>query len=79
VSTNPVRSAIEGIECEPSSEFLSTLRAELWAINGWQTFGQWHEAGGFGYSVTWRPSDRVSLSHGGYVGPELSASGVRFR
>jgi hypothetical protein len=48
----------------------STLRAELWAINGWQTFGQWHEAGGFGYSVTWRPSDRVSLSQGGYVGPE---------
>ena len=29
MSTNPVRSVIEGIECEPSSEFLSTLRAEL--------------------------------------------------
>src|SRR5204862_5192044 len=40
---------------------------------GWQTLGQWHEAGGFGYSFTWRPSDRLTLSNGGYVGPETPA------
>jgi hypothetical protein len=50
-----------------------TFKAELWAINGWQTFGQWHEAGGLGYSLTYRPSDRLSLSNGGYVGPETPA------
>lgn len=50
-----------------------TTKAELWAINGWQTFGQWHEAGGFGYALTWRPTDRLTVTNDGYVGPETPA------
>jgi len=45
-------------------------KIELWAINGWQTFGQWHEAGGAGYLLAFRPSERVALSTAGYVGSE---------
>lgn len=48
-----------------------SLALSLWAINGWQTFGQWHEAGGAAYTVIHRPGDRFTISNGGYIGPEI--------
>ncbi len=44
---------------------------EAWMVDGWQTFGQWHEAGAGGYAVTWRPTGRLSLTHDAYLGQDV--------
>ncbi len=46
------------------------LKAEVWIVNGWQTYGEWHEAKAGGYLLQGRPAERVVLSHGAYVGQE---------
>src|SRR2546423_537136 len=43
------------------------LKLELWLVNGWQTFGQWHEARAGGYSFNWRPREWISLVHSLYL------------
>jgi hypothetical protein len=48
----------------------SRLKIELWAVNGWQTFGEWHEGRSGGYLWNWRPTGAVSLVNSGYVGQE---------
>lgn len=48
-------------------------KIELWLVNGWQTFGRWHDALAGGYLVNWRPSGRLSLTHTAYVGQEQPA------
>lgn len=50
----------------PSARF----KVELWAVNGWQTFGQWHEAKAGGYLWNWRPNGWLSLVNSAYVGQE---------
>jgi hypothetical protein len=47
------------------------FKVELWAVNGWQTFGKWQETPGGGYSVNWRPADWISATHLAYVGREF--------
>jgi hypothetical protein len=47
------------------------LKIELWVVNGWQSFGQWHEAHGGGLFVNWRPQDWLSLASAFYVGQEV--------
>jgi hypothetical protein len=37
------------------------LKIELWAVNGWQTFGEWHEGRAGGYLWNWRPTGALSL------------------
>ena len=47
------------------------LKVELWLVNGWQTFGQWHEGRAGGYFVNWRPREWLSLVNSFYVGQEV--------
>ncbi|MFN3429846.1 MAG: outer membrane beta-barrel protein [Candidatus Sericytochromatia bacterium] len=39
------------------------LKTELWLVNGWQTLSKHGEGMGVGYSVAWKPNDRLSLAH----------------
>ena len=49
------------------------LKVELWLVNGWQTFGQWHEGRAGGYSINWRPREWLSLVSSFYIGQEVVA------
>lgn len=46
------------------------LKLELWVVNGWQTFGQWHEGRAGGYLWNWRPREWVSVVNSFYAGQE---------
>jgi hypothetical protein len=46
------------------------FKIELWLVNGWQTFGQWHEGRAGGYLWNWRPREWLSLVNSAYVGQE---------
>ena len=46
------------------------LKLELWLVNGWQTFGQWHETLAGGYQLNFRPTGRLSLIHSTYFGKD---------
>lgn len=46
------------------------LKIELWLVNGWQTFGKWHETPGGGYFINWRPREWMSLVTSFYLGAE---------
>ena len=50
--------------------FTENTKLEVWLVNGWQTFGEWHETHGGGYLLNWRPTGRVYLSHATYVGQD---------
>jgi hypothetical protein len=57
-----------------SQLFLSRrFKLELWLVNGWQTFGQWHEARAGGYLWNWRPRAFVSLVNALYLGQEAQS------
>jgi len=45
-------------------------KLELWLVNGWQTFGQWHETRAGGYQFNIRPSERLSINHSTYAGKD---------
>jgi len=45
-------------------------KLELWLVNGWQTFGQWHESRAGGYLWNWRPRAWLSLVNSLYAGRE---------
>jgi hypothetical protein len=47
-------------------------KLELWIVNGWQTFGQWHETKSGGYLWNWRPRDWLSIVNSGYAGREVA-------
>jgi Putative beta-barrel porin-2, OmpL-like. bbp2 len=49
----------------------SRLKVELWLVNGWQTFGQWHEGKAGGYYLNWRPREWISLVNSFYIGQEV--------
>jgi hypothetical protein len=46
------------------------LKVELWVVNGWQTFGEWHEARAGGYLWNWRPRGWLSIVNSVYAGQE---------
>ena len=46
------------------------LKVELWLVNGWQTFGQWHEGRAGGYLWNWRPTEWLSIVNSVYAGQE---------
>ena len=50
----------------PTADF----KLELWVVNGWQTFGQWHETRGGGYLWNWRPREWLSIVNSFYGGSE---------
>ncbi len=60
--------------------FAQDSKIELWLVNGWQTFGQWHETPAGGYQLNVRPSERVSINHSTYIGKDeqLDPHAVRF-
>lgn len=39
------------------------LKTELWLVNGWQSLSKYGEGVGVGYSINWRPTERLSLTH----------------
>ena len=47
------------------------LKVELWLVNGWQTFGQWHEGRAGGWFINWRPRGWLSLATAFYIGQEV--------
>jgi Putative beta-barrel porin-2, OmpL-like. bbp2 len=47
------------------------MKLELWVVNGWQTFGQWHEWRGGGYLWNWRPREWLSIVNSFYAGQEV--------
>ncbi len=50
--------------------FARNAKLELWLVNNWQTFGQWHDTRAGGYLVNWRPHGWLSLTHSAYFGKE---------
>src|SRR5579871_4572516 len=46
------------------------FKLELWVVNGWQTFGQWHEGRAGGYLWNWRPREWLSVVNALYLGQE---------
>ena len=46
------------------------LKLELWIVNGWQTFGKWHESLAGGYLWNWRPHEWLSIVNSFYAGNE---------
>jgi hypothetical protein len=48
----------------------SRQKLELWVVNGWQTFGQWHEGRAGGYLYNWKPNEWLSLVNSAYLGQE---------
>ncbi len=46
------------------------MKLELWVVNGWQTFGEWHESRAGGYLWNWRPREWISLVNSLYAGRE---------
>ncbi len=46
------------------------FKLELWVVNGWQTFGQWHETRAGGYWWNWRPHEWLSIVNSFYAGSE---------
>jgi hypothetical protein len=55
------------------------LKVEVWLVNGWQTYGEWHEAKAGGYLLQGRPSDDLVLSHNTYVGQDQPADSTSVR
>ena len=55
------------------------LKIELWAVNGWQTFGEWHEAKSGGYLWNWRPNEWLSIANASYAGQEVEGDSGSLR
>ncbi len=53
------------------------LKIEPWLINGWQSYGRFNDAPGFGAQVMWRPTSWFHLIANQYVGKDTL--GVRDR
>ena len=60
--------------------FTDRMKLELWLVNGWQTFSQWHEARAGGYFFNFRPNEAVSLVNAAYFGQDVQNDphGVRY-
>jgi hypothetical protein len=50
--------------------FEENRKLELWLVNGWQSFGRWHDAITGGYLYTVRPTARLALTHTLYAGQD---------
>ena len=44
------------------------LKIEPWIVNGWQSYGMFNEAPGFGLQVLWRPNGSLSVLSNNYYG-----------
>jgi hypothetical protein len=54
------------------------LLAQLWLVNGWQSLSKQTDAPGLGWSLNWRPTDRLSLTHN-FLGGAFESDPSRVR
>ena len=58
---------------------LDTFKAELWLINGWQTYGKFNELPGVGFQALWRPVESFEILSNGYIGWDAQDNPGRMR
>ncbi len=46
------------------------LKVEVWLINGWQSYGMYHEMPGSGFQIAWRPQGYLSMVTNNYYGSD---------
>ncbi len=63
------------IQLFPTDRF----KAEIWLINGWQTYGKFNELPGVGYQIFYAPSDSTKIVFNGYVGTDTQDHPGRVR
>ena len=47
-----------------------TLKIEPWIVNGWQSYGKFNDAPGFGVQILWRPNGSISVLGNQYYGTD---------
>ena len=63
------------VQAFPSKKY----KAELWLINGWQTYNSWSKSIGFGNSNYYRPTENLQLVANFYYGTDTpNSSRIRF-
>jgi Putative beta-barrel porin-2, OmpL-like. bbp2 len=55
------------------------LKVELWLINGWQSYGMFNNSPGTGYSIYYRPKEKVAWVFNGYYGHDDEGAPKRWR
>lgn len=55
------------------------LKVELWAINGWQSYGMFNEMPGLGGNITWCPNENIKLLTNDYWGSDAAGLPGRHR
>jgi hypothetical protein len=55
------------------------LKIEPWIVNGWQSYGMFNAAPGFGAQVLWRPTGAVSVLSNSYYGTDWLGIPDRWR
>ena len=55
------------------------LKLELWLINGWQSYGMFNNMPGAGYSIYYRPKERVDYVFNFYFGKDDEGAAQRYR
>lgn len=55
------------------------LKIEPWLVNGWQAYGKFNQAPGFGLQIRWSPNDSINIVANQYVGADTLGVPGRFR
>ena len=55
------------------------LKVELWLINGWQSYGTFNNSPGTGFSIYYRPKERVDYVFNFYYGKDDEGAPGRYR
>jgi len=55
------------------------LKVELWLINGWQSYGMFNRSPGAGFSIYYRPKERVDYVMNFYYGKDDQGAPGRYR
>ena len=55
------------------------LKIEPWLINGWQSYGKFNHAPGFGGQILWRPNGSLSMVFNNYYGTDTLGNPNRKR
>jgi len=52
------------------------LKVELWAINGWQSYGMFNEMPGVGGNITWCPNENIKMLTNDYYGSDAAGTAI---
>src|SRR5262249_60622167 len=55
------------------------LKIEPWIVNGWQSYGRFASAPGFGLQIAWRPTGNLAFVFNQYVGTDTLGIKDRIR